>query len=280
MRQWTPSQHSSSVQALEGLIGLMGDPAFEGQLLAHLHPVMPAGSYSIYQTGPGCAPELFMSASYGVPDTTRACWQAYLSGPYLTDRSLVNEEAGGAAAGTVLRHITAREVSAEHRARVYEAHGMAERVSVVQQEKGAVFAINFYRHVHQAPFRDVHLAEFEALANALISLVKKQLVLKPPPEPSCPPMRQPLSPSSSQANWSHWAQKLQQLDSRLSPREVAVCARLLTGMTQDGIASDLSLSVPTVKTYRNRAFERLGIHFRNELYALLYARQDSTSKSR
>ncbi len=46
-----------------------------------------------------------------------------------------------------------------------------------------------------------------------------------------------------------------------------MCIRLLQGMTQDGIASDLGLALPTVKTYRNRAFARLGIHFRNELFA-------------
>lgn len=274
MRQWTPSHHSSSVQALEGLIDLMGEAAFEHELLAHLHPVMPAASYSIYQVGPGCAPQLFMSASLGVPDTTRACWQAYLSGPYLTDRSLMSSESAAQnVGGTVLRHITANEVSAEHRARVYEAHGVAERVSVVQQEQASVFAINFYRHAHQAPFRDVHLAEFDALATALIALVKKQLRLKPPSELPRESLCEPLSQARSQADWAHWVPKLQQLDARLSPREVAVCARLLTGMTQDGIASDLSLSVPTVKTYRNRAFERLGIHFRNELYALMYARK-------
>ena len=40
-------------------------------------------------------------------------------------------------------------------------------------------------------------------------------------------------------------------------------------MTQEGVAADLGLSLPTVKTYRNRAFARLGIHFRSELSALL-----------
>ena len=54
----------------------------------------------------------------------------------------------------------------------------------------------------------------------------------------------------------------------LTAREVEVCARLLTGMTQDGIASDLGLSLATVKTYRNRAFARLGIHFKNQLFSL------------
>ena len=55
----------------------------------------------------------------------------------------------------------------------------------------------------------------------------------------------------------------------VTPRELDVCVRLLRGMTYDGIASDLGLSVPSVKTYRNRAFDRLGIHFRNELFAIV-----------
>ena len=40
-------------------------------------------------------------------------------------------------------------------------------------------------------------------------------------------------------------------------------------MTQDGIAADLGLSAATVKTYRNRAFVRLDIHHRHQLFALL-----------
>ena len=63
-------------------------------------------------------------------------------------------------------------------------------------------------------------------------------------------------------------QRLQQAAPALTPRECEVCARLLCGMTQDGIANDLGLSLPTVKTYRNRAFARLGIHFKNELFSL------------
>lgn len=62
--------------------------------------------------------------------------------------------------------------------------------------------------------------------------------------------------------------RLLQAQPGLTPRELDVCARLLQGMTHEGIACDLSLSLPTVKTYRNRAFARLGIHFRSELFAL------------
>ena len=54
-----------------------------------------------------------------------------------------------------------------------------------------------------------------------------------------------------------------------------MCARVLQGMTQEGIACDLGLSLPTVQTYRNSAFSRLGIHFRNELLALALGTQRS-----
>lgn len=253
MRQWTPSSSGSAVQVLQGLIGLMGQREFETSLLHHVHPLVPAASYSIYQTGPGCDPTRFMSASLGIQDTTRACWNAYLSGPYLSDRTLAVQEA--ATDRMVLCHITAPEVPAQHRARVYEAHGMAERVSIVQRQNAAIFAINFYRHEHQRPFSDGQLSDFESLAPALLSLAQKQIEL--------------TRPRLARRTTLEWTTHLQQFEPALTPRELQVCARLLTGMTQEGIALDLGLGLPTVKTYRNRAFARLGIHFKTELFALL-----------
>lgn len=58
----------------------------------------------------------------------------------------------------------------------------------------------------------------------------------------------------------------------LTGRERDVCERLLKGWTHDGIAADLRVSPATVKTYRDRAFARLGIHHRNELFALVAKR--------
>lgn len=254
MRQWTPSHASGPAQVLPGLIGLVGQREFESALLSHLHPLVPAASYSIYQTGHGCQPTLFMSASLGIPDTTRDCWRAYLSGPYLGDRTLEGDSP--ASDSPLLCHITAPEVPAQHRARVYEAHGMAERVSVVQHRDASTFAINLYRHDHQRPFSDGEISDFAALAPALLALTHKQIEL------SRDNRRERMG---DVAMWMH---KLQAVDQQLTARELDVCARLLTGMTQDGIARDLGLSVPTVKTYRNRAFARLGIHFKNQLFAL------------
>ncbi len=253
MRQWTPSPASNPVQVLQGLIGLVGQREFETALLKHLHPLVPAASYSIYQTGNGCDPTLFMSASLGIPDTTRDCWNAYLSGPYLSDRTF--EGPSPVNPSPLLCHITAPEVPAQHRARVYEAHGMVERVSIVQRQAASIFAINFYRHDHQRPFSDGQLSDFESLAPALLALTQKQIELS--------------RPRTARRSTPEWVRQLQSIAPELTPRELDVCARLLTGMTQEGIATDLGLGLPTVKTYRNRAFGRLGIHFKSELFALL-----------
>ena len=269
MRKWNaasnPRASALPAQALAGMIMPLGQPQFEQTLLEQLHPLLPAASWSVYQTGAGCEPRLFMSASRGVPDTTRACWQAYLSGPYLSDRTLVRDGAQepaqvARASETLLCHMVARDIPLEHRARVYDAHGVAERVSVVRQHSSSVlFAVNFYRHQHQRPFSDAQISEFESLAPALLALVQKHVALSAPAAGG-----QPLA---------LWRQRLQQLGAGLTLRELDVCARLLCGMTQDGIAADLALTVPTVKTYRNRAFSRLGIHFRSELFALMAAPQ-------
>ena len=256
MRQWnlhSPSAHAHTC-ALEGLIGLMGQKDFEAQFLSHLQDVVPAASYSIYRTGRQSVPTRFMSASWGVADHTQACWNAYLSGPQKNDQTLAAPvmESGHA----MLCHITDKEIPAQHKALVYEPHGMKERLSVIQQEATSVFAINFYRHVHQRPFTDAHLSDLASLAPVLLTLVQKQIALSAPQAPS------------AVRDVGHWMDKLNTRHPSLTAREVEVCARLLTGMTQDGIASDLGLSLATVKTYRNRAFARLGIHFKNQLFSL------------
>src|SRR5450830_1020410 len=115
-----------------------------------------------------------------VPDTSQACWHAYLAGPYVRDRSL-HTEAAGASAPLQLCHITAREVPQDHRACVYEAHGVAERVSIVEAEgPECLFAVNFYRHQHQRPYSDAQLGDFEAWSPALLALVRKHLQVSPP----------------------------------------------------------------------------------------------------
>ncbi|MBC5782089.1 LuxR family transcriptional regulator [Ramlibacter sp. USB13] len=260
MRKWTtaPATSGAPGQALAPMIDALGQPGFPGALLAHVHPLVPAASFSVYQIGSTRAPRLFMSATRGVPDRTRDCWRAYISGPHREDRSLESTEGTQA---IVLCHVDAGEVPREHRVLVYEAHGMAERISAVQREPdGALFALNLYRHLHQQAFTDAQVAAFEQMAPALVALARKHVALMPAP------------PDERKA--AGWRRQLRLLAPDLTDRELDVCERLLRGMTHEGVAADLRLGLATVKTYRNRAFGRLGIHFRSELFALLAARAE------
>ena len=278
----TAAAHLSSADAALGgvlgnLIGRLGEQQFAIDVLRELCPLVPAASWSVYRTGQGCQPTMFMSASLGIPDTTQDCWWAYLSGPYLHDGTWGTRDEGGEAAqvgaGTRVCHITAQEVGGEHQARVYDAYGVVERMSIVDPEgDAALFAVNVYRHQHQRPFSDSQIAAFGALAPALLALARKHIALtagKAAPAPARgiarddPPVEPLPYPAAALRG------RLLHVHPGLTARELDVCVRLLQGLTHEGIACDLGLSLPTIKTYRNRAFSRLGIHFRNELFALV-----------
>jgi DNA-binding CsgD family transcriptional regulator len=259
---------------LGNLISRLGERGFEIDVLRELYPLVPAASWSVYRIGQRCQPTMYLSASLGVPDTTQDCWWAYLSGPYLHDGAWdASNDSAEASAGTRLCHITAQDLRGEHRARVYDAYGVVERMSIVDHEADAtLFAVNVYRHQHQRPFSDAQISAFEALAPALLALARKHIALTSPKEATTtngrsrrdddPARPLPYPPAALR-------ERLLQVHAGLTARELDVCVRMLQGLTHEGIACDLGLSLPTVKTYRNRAFSRLGIHFRNELFALV-----------
>ena len=53
----------------------------------------------------------------------------------------------------------------------------------------------------------------------------------------------------------------------LTRRVAQVCACILQGLSFDGMAVEISLSVHAATPYRNHAFHSIGIHFRNVLFA-------------
>jgi DNA-binding CsgD family transcriptional regulator len=144
--------------------------------------------------------------------------------------------------------------NAEHREAIYQRHGMLERLSAARlEDDGSLLSMNLYRHDVQGLFSADDVAHFASIAAPLLAAVARHADLA---APTPPPNRRAA---------------LTQRCPALTARELDVLERLLQGLTYDGIAADLGLSVGTVKTYRARAFDRLGIHFRNELFAGMLA---------
>jgi DNA-binding CsgD family transcriptional regulator len=196
---------------------------------------------------------MHLSGAIADAHCTRRCFATYRdAGLYQCDRSFEPVRAGrGDSAGAVMLRMQADEAPPVHRDAIYVANGMVDRLSVARAEADdSVLAVNVYRHAERGCFGDGDVATFGTLALPLLSAVARHLRWAAAP-----------APVDRRA-------ALKRRCGRLTERELDVLERLLRGMTYDGIAADMGLGVGTVKTYRARAFERLEIHFKNELFAM------------
>lgn len=254
MDTWAlPQPGERAVQrSLCGVIDAVGRPGFAASALAHLNGALAAGSWSVYRLWRDRPPVLHLSASHGIPDTTCDCFAAYRDhGLYQRDRSFDAVRSAPRPGRAVMLRMAASEApSADHREAIYLRHGMVERLSVARlEDDGSLLAVNLYHHAHQGRFDGAEIEHFAELAPLLIAGVRRhvewQAGTAAPDRRAALRLRCPA----------------------LTERELDVLERLLRGMSYDGIAADMGLSVATVKTYRARAFERLGLHFKSELFA-------------
>lgn len=252
---WTAPEQA----CLAGLIGQLGGPDFAVAGLAQLNTLLNAASWSVYQVWADRPPVLHLSASRGVADTTRDCFAAYRDGLYQRDRSFDTvRQLARPGHAAVLKMGADEAPNADHREIIYRRHGVLERLSVAQLEgDGSLLAVNLYHHTHQGAFDPLEIERFDRVAPLLLATVRQQVALAG---------RAPAPAAVADAR-----QQLARRCPALTDRELDVCERLLRGWSHDGIAADLGLSVATVKTYKARAFQRLGLHFRSELFASLRA---------
>ena len=231
----------------------IGSPGYAQDALAGLAGLLGVGSWAVYERLPSRLPRLHLSASRLAVDSTSACFAIYRDdGLYLHDRSFDAATGRGAPETTLLR-TGPSEMAEAHRQAIYVRHAMLDRLSVVQcAPTGEVLAVNLYRHEGQGCFACSDIENLASVALPLIAAVRRHI--------DCVTAQDPLASARD---------RLLRRQPGLTARELDVLELLLRGLTYDGIAVHLGLGVGTVKTYRARAFARLGIHFKNELFAWL-----------
>ena len=252
----TPSAPTLQRDVGAALVSCIAREDFATRALSELNRALPVAWWTVYRVFDDQPPQLCAQASHAMPDIALDCWRVYRSGVYREDTHFADAcaQAGQGDSRTVMTHCLADDFGRAHREQIYAAHSLSERLSVVSAEHdgtapgGALLAVNLYRHRAQPRFAPAELDRVLGVAGTLLAVVQRHIEL-----------------SGARATP---LQRLQQLCPALTAREGEVCERLLRGMSFDGVAADLGLSSTTVKTYRNRAFERLGIHHRNELFAL------------
>ncbi|MEF7612583.1 helix-turn-helix transcriptional regulator [Aquincola sp. MAHUQ-54] len=256
MQSWL-MENAAQPQAertVAGVISAIGRERFGERTLGLLAEALRVGSWAVYQVWPDRPPVLHLSAARAAVDCTVHCFATYRdAGLYLGDRSFEPARSSGPGSAVMLR-MHADDAPAAHRHAIYRRHGMLERLSVARAEQDdSVLAVNVYRHDDEGCFGEADVGTFGTLALPLIAAVARHLQWHGDEAAPAVPDRRA---------------QLRRHCPALTERELDVLERMLRGMTYDGIAADMELGVGTVKTYRARAFERLDIHFKNELFAL------------
>lgn len=254
-----PSSRAFGISAT--IVGCIGAPDFAAAALERIHPLLPLGAWTVYRVQSDAPPEFSLGATRGRQDITEACWQRYRAGLYQSDHSfdaLFPDGQGRVA----LSRLDPGQLTPAHRAAIYERHAIQERLSLVTEERpGSLLALNFYRFAGQHWFSAEDEDDLLSAAAMLVPAVKRHLELGAAARPAPPTVTtQELEISV-----------LRERCPRLTERELEVCMGLVQGWSFDGIAARLNLSAATVKTYRDRAFRRLGINHRNQLYGVCVA---------
>jgi len=229
-----------------GLIGCVGDPCFGQRAIEQMTQVVPVDWWTVYRLHREAPPDLHFAGSLARYDCSAAAFHAYRDGMWRHDIAVEALRETGASGAGALSHLHAREFAPEHRRRIYDRHGLSERLTVACASGDTLLAANLYRRTGAQPFSDEECDILQHAGQLLLACVQRQLQLQASP---------PVAAVTA--------------FELLTRREREVCERLLRGWTHEGVAADLEISATTVKTYRDRAFEKLGIHHRSELFALV-----------
>lgn len=136
-------------------------------------------------------------------------------------------------------------------------HGanIVDRISLVRIDCTRILFVNLYRDKPSGPFRDSELDELKSASGFLFALVTRQSA-------EDPGLRNARTIAEGVAH-------IEAALPDLPRRESQVCAGIAIGMSSEGIALELGITMNTVLTYRKRIYARLGISSQNELIRLV-----------
>jgi DNA-binding CsgD family transcriptional regulator len=140
----------------------------------------------------------------------------------------------------------------------FELTHVRERLSFFSRSGSDLHQLNIYRSAKKRGFSSHELAHFSTLAGLVLATALKHERLG-----------RNMTGVPPRLDLDAIERCLECLPGGLSPREREVCSRAAAGKTIEGTALDLNIRKTSVITYRQRAYQKLGISRHSELVALL-----------
>lgn len=238
-----------------GLIDSIGTPEFARQLFKTAYEMTRTQHLSAFLFRPRSSPHVLVAENIGGRAVSSTMARQYAEGYWRYDpaNTVAPPQGGRRSACWVVCTKASEILHTDYRSDCYTSADLEERISISQTSDDRTIRLNFYR-VRGNAFTDSEANRVFGAASILIALLRQHDRRRP-------------APATSQADT--FRQRLSKLSEPLSQREIDVCTCILRGIASEGIALELDISVNTVRTYRKRAYARLGISSQNELMRLV-----------
>ena len=237
-----------------GLVDAVGRPEFSSALFRLAHKAIGCEHVTAFSLDGSHSPRVVLAENTGEGRVASAIAQKYTTRYWRLDPA--NRVFGlvGAAHDFWGMRIAASDITdSVYRNHCYKAVGLDHRLSISQVRKGRTYRLNFYRGRGQ-PFSSEAAARIFNGADMLMALIRRH---------------DAGSEVSQGLTKETFMQRLRTIAPRLPIRELEVTALIAHGLSSQGIALELQISINTVLTYRKRAYSRLHISTQNELMQLL-----------
>lgn len=251
----SPITPASTDPSLSRVILSLGDSSFADQLLEFLGGQCPVDHLSLIQLHQQQVGFICSANGVGVSIDPKSQGH-YLSHHYLNDPN--QEYRDQLSPGQVLMQSLQLDDINNHsyQALWHRQFQLRYRNSLLFQADKGLYCLNLYRR--SQAFSEAEGRYLQANAQLLATLAIKHSRLAGS-----------LSKFQTRdTQLKELAHRISQQSNKLTEREQQVCARILLGLSSEGIALDLNIKAASVHTYRKRAYLKLAISSQNELFAL------------
>jgi DNA-binding CsgD family transcriptional regulator len=140
----------------------------------------------------------------------------------------------------------------------FEVTNVRERLSFFAADRADLLQLCIYRAGADRTFSTAEMSVFATLARLVIATALKHEELG-----------DSIAAARGQLDLDSLERRLGDLAMGLSKRETQVCARAVAGRTIEATATELNIRKTSVITYRQRAYQKLGISKQSDLLALV-----------
>ncbi|WP_111415531.1 helix-turn-helix domain-containing protein [Billgrantia lactosivorans] len=243
--------------ALAACVASLGEQRFDEQLLDLLRRAVGIEQCMIFAFDDSDEVDCLLAANERAPRIADHLAELYTGGLFRQDpnyqrlRQLLKDNGGESAAAEVTP-MQAEAMPEAYRSHLFAFPDLIDKVSLTVPAPSGAFYLNLYRGSGAGPFTNADLANLNAMAPLLASLIRRHY------------------------RYHHGARPTLQRPSReeaavlatLSERERQLCLYLLRGHTLKTAAAELDIALSTAETYRKRAYAKLGVPSKARLVAL------------